>query len=669
MQKDLIQPQEMDLDSTDRLPMIEGTLVDPDVEDDAVPLDTPPGTAGSTAIGSQRTAPEFPRTTGVDLPSLAQSIRSVEERIGRQRTEYEALARSHEFARDAEAASTARAGALSADLAAARTALEAEQHRSRDLEQRLSEANAAAQAARARAEEAAQQSERLGSESRTLRDSLATRDATIVQVLHSLGERDAQLTALQREHAKIVPALEARSQSSRQLEAELHSARAETAAFAAELTAGKRSLAAQAAKTTRGESELNAARLELRTAKGLAEVYLERLRTREFRRGVDQNLYRDLDGQVSAATANVETLRAEHDRLNGQLAERNAKLAAQDATIGKLNSSAAANSAALGQHASEIQRRDQSRADLTAQLAASQGEVARLNKELAARDAAVTEARATGTGEAQRAKDLLTAAEQRHTEQAAQITQLQSEVETTEQEMTVLMAHLQEARRPIQSIQADIKRLTDELAAKTKGLEQMNEENKKLRATLERTRGALEEREFLIRRLERSESNNANALGRIQTSMERLGVSAATAPAAPSEASPPTGEMRAELIRIDGDRKGTTHALVRRTRIGRATGCELHIDSSSVSRHHALILLGSREAIIEDLNSTNGVFVNGRKITRQLLNDGDTVTIGEEQFRFAVKHAPRAPEPSVPEPSVPEPSVSEPSVPEPPPGA
>src|SRR5260370_36705445 len=89
--------------------------------------------------------------------------------------------------------------------------------------------------------------------------------------------------------------------------------------------------------------------------------------------------------------------------------------------------------------------------------------------------------------------------------------------------MTVLMAHLQEARRPIQSIEADVKRLSEELAAKSAACTEMDQENHKLRATLERTRGALEEREFLIRRLERSESNNANVLGRIQTSIERLG--------------------------------------------------------------------------------------------------------------------------------------------------
>jgi hypothetical protein len=209
--------------------------------------------------------------------------------------------------------------------------------------------------------------------------------------------------------------------------------------------------------------------------------------------------------------------------------------------------------------------------------------------------------------------------------------QLEADAETQDQEMTVLMAHLKEARRPIETIEVDLRRLKEELALKNSAISELTEEADKLRATLERTRGQLEEREFLIRRLERSESNNANVLGRIQTSMERLGSSVA-----PGASASPAPEWTPELIRIDGDRS-VSHALGRRTRIGRAAGCELHIDSSSVSRHHALILAGTREAIIEDLNSTNGVIVNGRKVTRQVLSDGDILTIGDIQFRYVAK--------------------------------
>ena len=297
-------------------------------------------------------------------------------------------------------------------------------------------------------------------------------------------------------------------------------------------------------------------------------------------------------------------------------------------------------------------------------MAAADSEITHLTEQLAARDRALVAAGERGSGDALKVAEMREAAQLRQAEhetqmaqlrgeQAAQIARLQSEAETHEQEMAVLMAHLQEARRPIQSIEADVKRLeadirhlTEELAAKGAAQAASEEESRALRATLERTRGALEEREFLIRRLERSESNNANVLGRIQTSIERLG----SVPVGPGAAAAPAADWSAELIRIDAERP-VTHVLSRRTRIGRAAGCELQIEAGSVSRHHALILVGPREAIIEDLNSTNGVLVNGRKISRQQLADGDAVTIGEIQFRYMARPSQRALEQNPPTPS------------------
>jgi chromosome segregation ATPase len=604
-----------DLDKTDQLPILAGTLSDHDVEDDAVRLDhtavlpAPPLAAGPT---------EFVRPSSVDLPSLAESVRSVEERIARQNAEFEALSRAHERARDTEAAAVARANALAVDLGAARAAHEADQLRLRDMDKALADRSAAVEAARVRVEDAVRESERFQGESRTLRESLAARETTIAQVLHSLGERDAQLALLQSEHAKIVPVLEANSKSTAQLDAELQTLRARASALALELQASRAAEAALAAQLKRAESEVSGARSELAVSKTQAVSYLELLRTREWRRGFDQNLYRELDAQVGAAHAGHGALESERERL----AARVAALEAQSA----------------------------------AQLAAADAERARMSAELAARDRAIAEARERGSDDAKRVAEMLEVAELRRvehstqmaalrSEQAAQIERLQGEAETHEQEMTVLMAHLKEARRPVHSIEADLKRLTEELAAKSTAHSQLDEEYRNLRATLERTRGQLEEREFLIRRLERSESNNANVLGRIQTSIERLGtVSSSLGTTATAEA-----EWSAELIRTDGEAP-VTHVLSRRTRIGRASGCELQIESGSVSRHHALIVVGPREAIIEDLNSTNGVIVNGRKVTRQPLADGDAVTIGEIQFRYFVRPIPHSPEPASAEP-------------------
>jgi pSer/pThr/pTyr-binding forkhead associated (FHA) protein/predicted nucleic acid-binding Zn-ribbon protein len=618
---------EVDLDKTDRLPILEGTLYDSDVEDDAVPLDY---------TDVLQAAPSRAGTSHVDLPSLAESVRSVEERISRQHAEYEDLSRAFERAREAESASAARVSALAADLASARATLEAEQGRSNELERALGDRNSAVAAARLRVEDVLRESERHQGESRTLRDSLAAREATIAQVLHSLGERDAQLSALQREHAKVVPELEAAARSALHLETELQAARADVNALAADLQTSRETVTALTSRIHRGETEVRALQSELNATNTQASSYLELLRTREWRRGFDQTLFRELDARVGAASAGHQALAAQCDRLQGEVAALQATLAAQ--------------------------------------LAAADADRARWTAEMAARDDALKQAEERGAGSAQRVAQLEEAAGLRQAEQATQIAQLraeqaeqierlQAEAEENEQEMAVLMAHLQEARRPVQTIEAEATRLAEELAARGEELKASNaaaaeleEEHRKLRATLERTRSALEEREFLIRRLERSESNNANVLGRIQTSIERLksvpgGQGTTAAPGADAVIpAAPAAERSAELIRIDGD-KPTTHVLAKRTRIGRAAGCELQIDSGSVSRHHALVIVGPRDTIIEDLNSTNGVLVNGRKVTRHVLSDGDAVTIGETRFRYFARLNDGPPGPRPAEPS------------------
>jgi chromosome segregation ATPase len=579
------QPQETDLDKTDKLPILEGVPFDEDVADDAVRMDR---SAPGPALLSGGAQNDFVRPSPVDLPSLAESLRTVEERIARQNAEYEALTRTYERARDAESAALERANTLQ-------------------------------------------------TEARTLRDSLAAREATIVQVLHSLGERDAQLSALQSEHAKVLPALEAREKSSTQLLDELAAVRAQLSSVSAELKGRKREAETLSAQVKHNESHINAVRADLALTRTQAGSYLELLRTRDWRSHFNQNLFLDMDARIGAADAAREALRAERDQIAVRVAAQEATISAHSATIDRLQSAAAAQTGSVAEQAKRLEEGERQRAEWTAKLSALEADRAhlraeleadraRLRDELAARDRALSEAQASVDLGKQRIAQM-------QSEHAAKIAKLEADAETQEQEMAVLMAHLKETRRPIESIEGDLKRVKEELALKITAMNDLTQEGDKLRAALERTRGQLEEREFLIRRLERSESNNANVLGRIQTSMERLGSSGA-----PGASGSPAPEWSPELIRIDGDRS-SSHTLGRRTRIGRAAGCELHIDSSSVSRHHALILAGTREAIIEDLNSTNGVIVNGRKVTRQVLSDGDILTIGDIQFRYVAKPA------------------------------
>jgi hypothetical protein len=90
------------------------------------------------------------------------------------------------------------------------------------------------------------------------------------------------------------------------------------------------------------------------------------------------------------------------------------------------------------------------------------------------------------------------------------------------------------------------------------------------------------------------------------------------------------------LIRTDGN-TDFVHVLGRRTRIGRGSDNELVLDTKHISRYHAVLLAGPVNTSIEDLNSTNGVFVNGKRVSRQILKDGDRVTVGRTQFRYCVR--------------------------------
>jgi pSer/pThr/pTyr-binding forkhead associated (FHA) protein len=654
---DKTQSKEVDLDSTDRLPILQGVSIDEDVEDDAIRMEHQANTAVIPALSGTDLRVT---STGVDLPSLAESVRSVEERIARQNADYEALNRLYEKTRDAQLAAGTRADELATQLTAAQSALAVEAHRAREMQRTVIETNAATEQIRTRVEEALRDSERAQTEARTLREALAARDNTIAQVLHSLGERDTQLSALQREHAKIVPDLESRSQASVRLESELKTARERADTLALDLKASRQSITDLTARIARGETEINSNRREIGAARAQAESYLETLRSRAWRGEYNRNLFLEWDEKMETARSSHTALSAECDRLNAATLSLNAKLAQQNETISKLTEAKAGDAAALAQRAQELDTAQRARTELVAKIGTLEAEQKRLQEELASerkrfeeeltaeqkrlrealagRDADVSQARAQEAAETQRIHALLTAAESRHAELQQRLGELEGEAKLHEEEMAVLMAHLTEARRPIQSFQADVKRLTEELAAKSESVDQLTEENRSLRASLERTRGALEERELLIRRLERSASNSANVLGRLQTSIERLGATPAG-----SAGAAPTVEFTAELVRIDGDRH-MSFPLGRRTRIGRAPGCELQIDSQSVSRNHAMILKGARELIVEDLNSTNGVLLNGRRVSRNLLTDGDLLTIGEIQFRCVLKPNPRGAE-------------------------
>ena len=72
--------------------------------------------------------------------------------------------------------------------------------------------------------------------------------------------------------------------------------------------------------------------------------------------------------------------------------------------------------------------------------------------------------------------------------------------------------------------------------------------------------------------------------------------------------------------------------------VGRLPDNDVRIDNPAVSGHHSLIINILNDSFLEDLNSTNGTYVNGKLIKKHALQHGDVITIGHHQLRFSDQH-------------------------------
>ena len=72
-----------------------------------------------------------------------------------------------------------------------------------------------------------------------------------------------------------------------------------------------------------------------------------------------------------------------------------------------------------------------------------------------------------------------------------------------------------------------------------------------------------------------------------------------------------------------------------RTSLGRRPYNDIVIDNLAVSGEHAVLQMSGGEVYVEDLNSTNGTYVNGKTVKKQLLQNGDFVEIGKYRIQYA----------------------------------
>jgi pSer/pThr/pTyr-binding forkhead associated (FHA) protein len=95
------------------------------------------------------------------------------------------------------------------------------------------------------------------------------------------------------------------------------------------------------------------------------------------------------------------------------------------------------------------------------------------------------------------------------------------------------------------------------------------------------------------------------------------------------------------IVSIDGVVIKEVQLTKDRTTLGRRPYNDIVIDNLAVSGEHAVLQLTGNDVFLEDLNSTNGTYVNGKAVKKQLLQNNDTVEIGKYKIKF-INEAPGA---------------------------
>ncbi len=429
-----------------------------------------------------------------------------------------------------------------------------------------------------------------------------------------------------------------------------------------------------------------------------AMACFESLQTVHTRRNVFEALVTELTVEADVRTGDLERLSRELAQRDARLREQDGELQARAQRISKLDKEVAGFGTALAERdaqlrdlRAELATRATTVANLQAQLAASgerikaltavteqhstsesqrKGELSRLLAERVELTTALeaARARATEAGSQAEAQDRelkerrgrVSELEGRLATQTARASELEKELAELRTEMdewgdTLKSVHEERGnyQSRVEAAEASARSAEQRAAEQLEALNAAQAEALTLAARVRELEADLVAAEDSVHRLESEGRKSGARVEELEKSQAQLRATLADARhgATDTSANPalreaarqvgeamlPDGALRL-LIANEGGRE-VVHVLGRKTSVGRTPDNDLQIDAKFISRHHAVILAGPAQTIIEDLNSTNGVQVNGRRITRQVLEDGDVVAIGRQQYRFVVRRS------------------------------
>ncbi len=91
----------------------------------------------------------------------------------------------------------------------------------------------------------------------------------------------------------------------------------------------------------------------------------------------------------------------------------------------------------------------------------------------------------------------------------------------------------------------------------------------------------------------------------------------------------------AKLVLLSPGMTGRTHELKGdKTTVGRVEDNTFQIPEPSVSSHHCEVVVHGNEVLVRDLNSTNGTYINGEKVTEKVLKPGQILRLGQIEMRL-----------------------------------
>jgi chromosome segregation ATPase len=358
---------------------------------------------------------------------------------------------------------------------------------------------------------------------------------------------------------------------------------------------------------------------------------------------IETSKARDLD------KATLRDVRTELEARQAELLAIQATLATTQATREQLQRDLDARSATLGvtqQRLADVEKANETlqleRKALSVESKAFESQVEQLQRDLDERKATLGTTQAHLT-EIEKANETLKLEREALSAESLrfelQVQQLEQQRESNQQTIQRQTSTLQtwderwsEAAPRLESYAADLRTRDDRIGA-------LETENRKLREDIAAATEELEEhrrhiqtfvgqlnvKDQRINALESEISEHANALGTIRRDVDRIGSQSGELPR-------PTPPARS-LVLVDDER--VVHLLNRKVMtIGRTEENDIHIASTSISRRHAKLLVGSNAVIVEDCDSTNGTHLNGRRIKRHMLHDGDVLMVGKVRLQF-----------------------------------